>query len=85
MARVGTGDAAVVRPAAVSIGVRPTFVTGRGELIEAFLLDFDCDVYGEQLELAFRKRLRGEKRFDSVDALVEQMAHDVQAARAICA
>jgi riboflavin kinase/FMN adenylyltransferase len=70
--------------AAVSIGVRPTFVTGRGELIEAFLLDFDGDLYGRTLELAFRKRLRGEKRFESVDALIDQMALDVQAARAIC-
>ena len=71
--------------AAVSIGVRPTFVTGRGELIEAFLLDFDGDLYGRTLELAFRKRLRGEKRFESVDALIDQMALDVEAARAICA
>jgi riboflavin kinase/FMN adenylyltransferase len=69
--------------AAVSIGVRPTFVTGRGELIEAFLLDFDGDLYGSTLELAFRKRLRGEKRFESVDALIDQMALDVEAARAI--
>ena len=71
--------------AAVSIGVRPTFVTGRGELIEAYLLDFDGDLYGQTLELAFRKRLRGEKRFESVDALIAQMALDVDAARAICA
>jgi len=70
--------------AAVSIGVRPTFVTGRGELIEAFLLDFDGDLYDQTLELAFLKRLRGEKRFESVDALIEQMALDVDAARAIC-
>lgn len=70
-------------PAAVSIGVRPTFVTGRGELIEAYLLDFSGDLYETRLELAFLKRLRGEKRFDSVDALIEQMASDVQAARAI--
>ena len=76
---------AIVRPAAVSIGVRPTFVTGRGELIEAYLLDFEGDVYGETLELAFRKRLRGEKRFESVAALIDQMARDVDAARAICA
>ena len=85
VATVGDGDDPVVRPAAVSIGVRPTFVTGRGELIEAFLLDFDADIYGETLELAFRKRLRGEKRFESVDALIDQMALDVRAARAICA
>jgi riboflavin kinase/FMN adenylyltransferase len=74
----------VAHVSAVSIGVRPTFVTGRGELIEAFLLDFDGDLYGQTLELAFRKRLRGEKRFESVDALIDQMALDVQAARAIC-
>jgi riboflavin kinase / FMN adenylyltransferase len=79
------GAAATAVPAAVSIGVRPTFVTGRGELIEAFLLDFDGDLYGETLELAFRKRLRGEKRFESVDALIDQMALDVDAARAVCA
>jgi riboflavin kinase/FMN adenylyltransferase len=69
--------------AAVSIGVRPTFVTGRGELIEAYLLDFSGDLYGTRLELAFLKRLRGEKRFDSVDALTDQMALDVQEARTI--
>jgi riboflavin kinase/FMN adenylyltransferase len=70
-------------PAAVSIGVRPTFVTGRGELIEAYLLDFRGDLYASRLEIAFLKRLRGEKRFESVDALIDQMALDVDAARAI--
>jgi riboflavin kinase/FMN adenylyltransferase len=69
--------------AAVSIGVRPTFVTGRGLLVEAFLLDFDQDVYGRELRLDFLERLRGEKRFDSVDALVEQMHRDVEQTRAI--
>ena len=64
-------------PAAVSIGVRPTFVTGRGLLVEAFLLDFDGDLYGRELRLDFLARLRGEQRFDSVDALVEQMHRDV--------
>ncbi|MDQ3849383.1 MAG: bifunctional riboflavin kinase/FAD synthetase [Actinomycetota bacterium] len=72
------------RPAAVSIGVRPTFDTGRGELVEAYLIDFDGDLYGTRLELSFLKRLRGEKRFGSVDALVAQMARDVEAARAVC-
>ncbi|HVF78366.1 MAG TPA: bifunctional riboflavin kinase/FAD synthetase [Solirubrobacteraceae bacterium] len=81
-ATTSTGD---TYAAAVSIGVRPTFVTGRGELIEAYLLDFDGDLYGDTLELAFLKRLRGEKRFESVDALIEQMARDVDAARVICA
>jgi riboflavin kinase / FMN adenylyltransferase len=70
-------------PAAVSIGVRPTFTTGRGELIEAYLLDFDGDLYGHTLSLRFLQRLRGERRFDSPEALVEQMHRDVEDARAI--
>ena len=78
-----TTSAGQTLPAAVSIGVRPTFVTGHGELIEAYLLDFDGDLYETRLEITFLKRLRGEKRFDSVDALVDQMALDVDAARAI--
>ena len=63
--------------AAVSIGVRPTFVTGRGLLVEAFLLDFDGDLYGRELRLQFVDRIRGEKRFETVEALVEQMGRDV--------
>ena len=69
-------------PAATNVGVRPTFVTGRGVLVEAYLLDFDGDLYGRELRLAFLERLRGERRFDSVDALVEQMHRDVEDARA---
>jgi len=63
--------------AAVSIGVRPTFVTGRGLLVEAFLLDFEGDIYGRELRLDFLDRIRGERRFESVEALVEQMHRDV--------
>ena len=73
-----TGDGHI---AAVNVGVRPMFTTGRGELIEAYLLDFDGDLYGTELRLEFLKRLRGEKRFASVDALVEQMHRDVEQAR----
>ena len=69
--------------AAVNVGVRPTFDTGRGLLVEAYLLDFDDDLYGETLRIAFVERLRGEKRFDSVDALVDQMKRDVEQARAL--
>jgi riboflavin kinase / FMN adenylyltransferase len=69
------------RPAAVSIGVRPTFKTGRGELIEAYLLDFDGDLYGHDLCLEFLERLRGERRFDTAEALVEQMRRDVARTR----
>jgi riboflavin kinase/FMN adenylyltransferase len=67
--------------AAVSIGVRPTFNTGRGELIEAYLLDFDGDLYGHPLSLEFLARLRGERRFDNSAALIEQMRRDVTVAR----
>jgi riboflavin kinase / FMN adenylyltransferase len=73
------------RVAAVNVGVRPTFQTGRGLLVEAYLLDFDGDIYGQELRLEFLERLRGEKRFDSVDALVEQMHRDVDEARRIAA
>ena len=65
--------------------MRPTFETGRGLLVEAYLLDFDGDLYGETLRIAFLERLRGEKRFESVDALVEQMQRDVERTREICA
>jgi riboflavin kinase/FMN adenylyltransferase len=68
-------------PAAVSIGVRPTFETGRGELIEAYLLDFEGDLYGKQLTLEFHARLRGERRFESAEALVAQMHDDVARTR----
>jgi riboflavin kinase / FMN adenylyltransferase len=73
------------RPAAVSIGVRPTFETGRGELIEAYLIDFDGDLYGSTLRLDFLARLRGERRFDTPGALIEQMCHDVSRTREIAA
>lgn len=72
-------------PAAVSIGVRPTFKTGRIELIEAYLLDFEGDLYGRTLRLDFLARLRGERRFDSAEALVEQMHRDVEETRVVAA
>ena len=72
-------------PAATSIGVRPTFVTGRGLLVEAYLLGFDGDIYGRELRLEFVQRLRGEVRFDSVEALIEQMRRDVEDTRRIAA
>ena len=72
-------------PAATNVGVRPTFVTGRGLLVEAFLLDFEGDLYGRELRLVFLSRLRGELKFDSVDELVVQMARDVDDTRRIAA
>jgi riboflavin kinase/FMN adenylyltransferase len=73
------------RPAAVNVGVRPTFETGRGVLVEAYLIDFDGDLYGRTLRVAFIARLRGEKRFPSVEDLVAQMYRDVEEARRLCA
>ncbi|MEH3054693.1 MAG: bifunctional riboflavin kinase/FAD synthetase [Patulibacter minatonensis] len=70
------------RAAAVSIGLRPTFQTGRGVLIEAYVLDFDGDLYGQDISLTFVERLRGEERFDGIDTLIAQMQRDVEATRA---
>ena len=69
--------------AAVNVGVRPMFESGLGELIEAYLLDFEGDLYDQLLRIEFLKRLRGEKRFVSIDALLEQMGLDVEATRMV--
>jgi riboflavin kinase/FMN adenylyltransferase len=70
--------------AAVSIGVRPTFGSGRAVLVEAFLLDRDEDLYGRILQIDFLSRLRGERRFDSVETLIAQMHLDVEQTRLLC-
>jgi riboflavin kinase/FMN adenylyltransferase len=71
--------------AAVNVGVRPTFGTGRAVLVEAHMLDQqDIDLYGRTLRVDFLARLRGERRFDSVEALVEQMGRDVERTRELC-
>lgn len=68
--------------AAVSVGVRPTF--GGGELlIEAFILDFEGDIYGEEITVEFVEYTRPELAFDRVDELVDQMGEDVSRVRAI--
>ena len=64
--------------------MRPTFGTGRAVLVEAYLLDRDDDLYGRTLKVDFVARLRGERRFDSVDALIEQMHRDVERTRELC-
>ena len=68
--------------AACNIGVRPTFGEGR-RTVEAFLLDFDGDLYGRLLTLEFAGRLREEEAFPTVDALVEQMRQDIDRTRAV--
>ncbi len=63
-----------------NIGFRPT-VDGRDHLLEVHLFDFDEDIYGERLRVSFRFKVRDERRFDSIDALREQVAIDKEAAR----
>lgn len=72
-------------PAAVNVGVRPTFESGRGILIETYLIDFEGDLYGTELRVAFVARLRGEKRFPGVEELIAQMRADVEDAKRVCA
>lgn len=72
-------------PAAVNVGIRPTFETGRGLLVEAFLIGHEEDLYGKNLRVAFVKRLRGERRFPSAEDLIAQMHRDVAEAREVCA
>ncbi len=65
--------------AVVNIGVRPTFEAGRSA--EAHLLDFDGSLYGRRLVVRLDRRLRDERRFPSVDALLHQIADDIREAR----
>lgn len=71
--------------AAVNVGVRPTFETGRGILIETYLIDRNEDLYGRTLRVAFVERLRGERRYSEIDALIAQMRQDVEDAKRVCA
>ncbi len=71
-------------PAAVNVGVRPTSETGRGVLIETYLIDREEDLYGTTLRVAFVERLRGEKRFAGVEELIAQMKIDVEDAKRVC-
>lgn len=66
--------------AAVSIGTNPSF-SGRERRVEAYVLDFDADLYGERLALDFVAHLRGQVRYDSVEPLVAQIAEDVERTR----
>lgn len=69
-------------PGVASLGTRPT-VGGVGTVLEAHLFDFNGDLYGQRLTVEFVARLRGEEKFDSLDALVAQMHDDARQARAI--
>lgn len=71
-----------VHPAVANVGVRPTFGPGGDVTIEAHLLHHDGELYGERMELAFLERLRGERQFDSAEALAAQIQQDVRRALA---
>lgn len=80
------GEDGVERAAAISLGRRPTFYdTAEVSLLEAHVLDFDGDLYGQQARVSFVGRLRGEEKFDAVEELVAQMQRDVEDARRILA
>jgi len=73
----------VERPAAISVGTRPTFYEGGDVLLEAHVLDFDGDLYDQRAKVRFREWIRGQERFESTDALIDQMEADLEATRRI--
>jgi riboflavin kinase/FMN adenylyltransferase len=77
-----TVDAPPLGTAAISIGTNPTFEV-RQRRVEAYILDFDGDLYGDALGLEFVRRLRGMEKFDDVDALIRQMDADVAQTREV--
>lgn len=78
-ANLATGE---VVPAVTNIGVRPTF-DGTRRVVEAYLLDWEGDLYDQPLRLELLMRLRNERKFNGVDELVAQIRHDVAEARAV--
>lgn len=83
--RVTLDDTGERHCGATNVGVRPTFETGLGLLVEPFLIDFAGDLYDRSITVEFLTRLRGEQRFDSAASLIEQMHRDVATARGVCA
>jgi riboflavin kinase/FMN adenylyltransferase len=71
-------------PAAISLGTNPTFAEHGGQLVlEAHLLDWQGDLYGQRVRVSFASRLRDEARFETVEALVDQIRNDCEAARRV--
>jgi riboflavin kinase/FMN adenylyltransferase len=68
--------------AAVSVGTNPTF-SGRERRVEAYILDFDEDIYGERLALDFVTRLREQRAYPGMEPLRTQIVDDVQRTRAL--
>jgi riboflavin kinase/FMN adenylyltransferase len=81
-ARVTVGDGSI-HPAAINIGRRPTFYEhAQQSLLEAHLLDFTGDLYGQTLRVSFVEFLRGERKFSGVEELRSQLQNDIAQARA---
>lgn len=80
------GSGGVIHDAAINVGTNPTFTDAATVHVEAHLLDWDGgDLYGRRVRFGFVERLRDELRFSSVEALVEQIRRDVEAAHAVAA
>ncbi len=82
-ARLRVGDRSL--PAAASIGSKPTFHDGGPTVVEAFVIDFDGNLYDEHVKLEFVQRLRGQEKFESPEALVARIEDDVAETRRILA
>lgn len=80
--RAFLADGSAYLPAVTNIGVRPTF-DGLRRTVEAHLLDWSGDLYGQVVRLTFEQRLRGEQKFASIDDLVAQIRRDADAARTL--
>ena len=71
-------------PCAINIGRRPTFYEhAEQSLLEAHLIDFEGDLYGQELAVSFVGFLRSERKFEGIDQLVEQLKSDVDEARSL--
>jgi riboflavin kinase/FMN adenylyltransferase len=82
-ARATVLDGGPARAAALSVGSNPTFGAGEAVTVEAYLLDFDGDLYGRRVRLEVLRRLRDERRFGSVEELRAQIDDDVARVRAL--
>jgi riboflavin kinase/FMN adenylyltransferase len=75
----------IIYPGVINLGYRPTVSSDKTErVLEIYLLDFDHDIYGQDVEVRFVRYLRPEQKFENVDALARQIAFDVQQARRLC-
>ena len=64
-------------PGVTNVGTRPTVSDGDAVSVETFLLGFDGDLYGQEIRIEFCRRLRGERKFDSLEALRQEIQHNI--------